>query len=52
MEDFRNIVNASIRGLEMLERTGPSRFEPDAVQSEAMKQFKDAEQIAPSLLGR
>ncbi|MDE1829688.1 MAG: transposase [Thaumarchaeota archaeon] len=39
-------VNASknilARGLEMLERTGLARFEPDAVQGEAMKQFKDA----------
>jgi len=26
------------------------RFVPDAVQGEAMKQFKDAEQIAPSLV--
>lgn len=47
-------VNASrnilARGLAMLEQTEPARFEPDAVQGEAMKQSKDAEQIAPSLL--
>lgn len=49
-------VNASrnilARGLVTLGRKVPARFEPDAVQGEAMKQFKDAEQIAPSLLGR
>ena len=30
--------------------TGGMQFVPDAVQSEAMKQFKDVKQIAPSLL--
>ncbi|MEK0339412.1 MAG: zinc ribbon domain-containing protein, partial [Nitrosopumilus sp.] len=35
----RNILN---RGM---------RFVPHAVQSEVMKQFKDAEQIVPSLMG-
>ncbi|MFZ1076921.1 MAG: transposase, partial [Nitrosotalea sp.] len=43
-------VNASrnilARGLAMLEQKVPARFEPDAVQGEAMKQFKDVEQIA------
>ncbi len=43
----RNIL---ARGLAMLEQKEPARFEPDAVQDEAMKQFKDVEQIAPSLL--
>ena len=43
----RNIL---ARGLAMLEQKEPARFEPDAVQGEAMKQFKDVEQIAPSLL--
>jgi putative transposase len=42
--------NILARGLAMLEQREPARFEPDAVQSEAMKQFKDVEQIAPSLL--
>ncbi|MDE1728996.1 MAG: transposase [Thaumarchaeota archaeon] len=43
----RNIL---ARGLAMPEQKEPARFEPDAVQGEAMKQFKDVEQIAPSLL--
>jgi len=47
-------VNASrnilARGLTMLEQTGLARFEPDAVQGEAMKPFKDVEQIVPSPL--
>lgn len=42
--------NILARGLVMLEPKEPARFEPDAVQDEAMKQFKDVEQIAPSLL--
>ncbi|MGB6786156.1 MAG: transposase [Nitrosotalea sp.] len=42
--------NILARGLAMLEQKEPARFEPDAVQGEAMKQFKDVEQIAPSLL--
>lgn len=41
----RNILN---RGLS--KHPQDARFEPDAVQSEAMKQFKDVEQIAPSLI--
>ncbi|MFZ1077213.1 MAG: zinc ribbon domain-containing protein, partial [Nitrosotalea sp.] len=43
----RNIL---ARGLAMLKQKEPARFEPDAVQDEAMKQSKDVEQIAPSLL--
>lgn len=46
-------VNASrnilARGLAMLGQA-PARFEPDAAQGEAMKQSKDVEQIASSLL--
>lgn len=42
--------NILARGLVMLGYTKPARFEPDAVQGEAMKQFKDVEQIAPNLL--
>jgi putative transposase len=39
--DINAARNILVRGMQ---------FVPDAVQSEAMKQFKDAEQIAPSLL--
>lgn len=48
--DLNASRNILARGLAMQEQTGPARFEPDAVQGEAMKQSKDVEQIAPSLL--
>ncbi len=49
--DINASMNILARGLEML-GVMSARFEPDAVQGEAVKQFKDAEQIAPSLLAR